>query len=274
MIIDSHQHFWNFDPQRDTWIDHTMEVLRRDFTPRDLELILSKNKVEGCIAVQADQSERETAFLLDCAAKYSFVKGVVGWVDLCAPQVNQRLSHFSKNPYFKGLRHIVQAEEDNFLFREDFQRGIRMLSNFDLTYDLLITPNQLAAANTFVKKFPNQKFILDHLAKPEISKPISETWIKEIESLAEHPNTYCKLSGMVTETQNFQSEKKDFTPFMEVIINSFGSDRVLFGSDWPVCLLATEYEKVLKIVTDFIEKYVPSEKNKILGANTIRIYNL
>jgi len=274
MIIDSHQHFWNFDPQRDTWIDDTMKVLRRDFTPKDLEPILKNNMVEGCIAVQADQSERETAFLLDHAAKYPFVKGVVGWVDLCAPQVNQRLHHFSKNPHFKGLRHIVQAEERDFLLREDFQRGIRMLSNFNLTYDLLITPNQLTAANTFVRKFPNQKFILDHLAKPEISKPISESWIKEIESLAEHPNTFCKLSGMVTETQGFQFGKEDFTPFMEVILTSFGPDRILFGSDWPVCLLATEYEKVLKIVTDFIEKYVPSEKNKIMGANAISIYNL
>ncbi len=274
MIIDSHQHFWNFDPQRDTWIDDTMKVLRRDFVPEDLEPILKNNNVEGCVAVQADQSENETIFLLDCAAKYPFVKGVVGWVDLCAPHVLKRLSHFSKNPYFKGVRHIVQAEKEHFLLGEDFQRGIRILSDFDLTYDLLITPNQLRAANAFVRKFPHQKFILDHLAKPEIAKPISEVWVKEIESLAAHPNTYCKLSGMVTETQNFQFEEEDFTPFMEVILSSFGPDRVLFGSDWPVCLLATEYERVLKIVTDFIEKNVPGEKNKIMGTNAIRVYNL
>lgn len=274
MIIDSHQHFWKYMPERDTWIDETMEVLRRDFLPEDLAPILKANQVSGCIAVQADQSEEETEFLLSCAAAHPFIKGVVGWVDLCASNLDERLAFFSKNPLFKGVRHIVQAEKEDFLLREEVQRGIGKLSKYNLTYDLLVFPHQLPAAVTLVKQFPEQKFVLDHLAKPAISEPISKTWLTQIARLSENQNVFCKFSGMVTETKGYQFEADDFAPFLDVIFEHFGPDRILFGSDWPVCLLAAQYQNVLRIITNYLNAFDQSVKNKVLGENAIAFYNL
>lgn len=274
MIIDSHQHFWKYMPERDTWIDETMEVLRRDFLPGDLAPILKANQVSGCVAVQADQSEVETEFLLSCAAAHPFIKGVVGWVDLCASNLDERLAYFSKNPLFKGVRHIVQAEKEDFLLREEVQRGIGKLSKYNLTYDLLVFPHQLPAAVTLVKQFPEQKFVLDHLAKPAISEPISKTWLTQIARLSENQNVFCKFSGMVTETKAYQFETDDFIPFLDVIFEHFGPDRILFGSDWPVCLLAAGYQNVLRIITNYLNAFDQSVKNKILGENAIAFYNL
>ncbi len=274
MIIDSHQHFWLYDPVRDAWIDDSMKVIKRDFLPKDFAPILKENGVEGCVAVQADQSEAETQFLLDCAASNPFIKGVVGWVDLIAENVEERIQHFAKNKLFKGIRHIVQAEKDDYLLREDVQRGISILSKYQLTFDILVFPQQLTAAIELVAKFPNQKFVLDHIAKPKISEAIDREWISNINALAKHKNVYCKLSGMVTETTNFSFEEKDFITFIDTIHQAFGPDRILFGSDWPVCLLAADYQKVLGIVSDYLENYSPEINKKILGANAIKFYNL
>ena len=172
MIIDSHQHFWNYDPIRDSWIDDSMSIIRKNFLPKDLEPILIENGVDGCIAVQADQSELETQFLIDCACSNSFIKGVVGWVDLTSKNIENRLNHFSLNPSFKGVRHIVQAEKKNYLLRKDVQNGISKLKEYNLTFDLLIYPHQIMNAVELVKKFSDQTFILDHIAKPNISKPV------------------------------------------------------------------------------------------------------
>ena len=274
MIIDSHQHFWKYIPERDTWIDETMEVLRRDFFPEDLASILKANQVSGCIAVQAGQSEGETEFLLSCAAAHPFIKGVVGWVDLCASNLDERLAFFSKNSLFKGVRHIVQAEKEDFLIRKEVQRGIGKLSKYNLTYDLLVFPHQLPAAVNLVKQFPEQKFVLDHLAKPAISEPISKTWLTQIARLSENQNVFCKFSGMVTETKGYQFEADDFTPFLDVIFEHFGPDRILFGSDWPVCLLAAEYKHVLRLVMNYLDAHGQSVKDKVLGENAIAFYNL
>ena len=274
MIIDSHQHFWKYDPVRDAWIDTSMDSIRKDFLPKDLLPILKANKIDGCIAVQADQSETETEFLLQCAEKNPFIKGVVGWVDLTANNLEERLEYYASNPLFKGVRHIVQAENDDYLLRKDVQNGIGKLLKYNLAYDILVFPNQLPSAIAMVEAFPNQKFILDHIAKPTISKAISEIWVHNIKQLSTHKNVYCKLSGLVTETINFKFKEADFKPYIDIIFKAFGPDRIMFGSDWPVCLLAANYDKVLKIVNDYIENQSIEVKNNILGKNAIKIYNL
>ncbi len=274
MIIDSHQHFWKYDPVRDAWIDASMKVIKRDFLPNDLKPILNENGVDGCMAVQADQSEEETEFLLACAAENPFIKGVVGWVDLIAENLEDRLKHYAANPLFKGVRHIVQAEKDDYLLRADVQSGIGKLAKHNLTYDILVFPQQLPAALALVKKFPKQQFILDHIAKPNISESISYQWKVNITALSKFENVSCKLSGMVTEAKNFIFKNQDFTPFLDHVFTSFGPNRLLFGSDWPVCLLAADYKKVLSIIKNYLDKYSTETKAQVLGSNAIKIYNL
>ena len=274
MIIDSHQHFWNYNEKRDTWINESMEILKKDFLPHDLEPILKQNKIDGCIAVQADQSEEETEFLLKCASENKFIKGVVGWVDLCSENLESRLSYFSNNPIFKGVRHIVQAENSNYLRKKDVEKGIGKLSKFNLTFDLLITTEQIKSAISLVEKLPNQKFVLDHIAKPKISEPIENDWLSGIIKLSEKKNVWCKLSGLVTETNGYNFEESDFNPFIKVIFENFGPDRILFGSDWPVCLLASNYKYVLGIINNYFKDYDPGVKKKILGGNAKIFYNL
>ena len=275
MIIDSHQHFWKYNPTRDSWIDDSMEVIQKDFLPKDLKPILKANNVDGCIAVQADQSEEETEFLLQCAKENPFIKGVVGWVDLRADTIEERLEHFAKNKLFKGVRHIVQAEvDDDFMLGSNFLNGISKLEQFNLTYDILVFPHQLPAAIELAKKFPHQKFVLDHIAKPRISEGIENQWLNNIQMLAANKNVSCKISGMVTETKGFKWKKSDFTPFLNAIVTAFGTDRVLFGSDWPVCLLAGQYKDIMEIVDAFFEEHFPNGKTKVFGENAIRIYNL
>jgi len=274
MVIDSHQHFWNYDSVRDSWIDDSMSIIRKNFLPKDLEPILNENGVDGCIAVQADQSEIETQFLINCARSNSFIKGVVGWIDLTSDNIDNRLEHFSINPCFKGLRHIVQAEKKNYLLRKDVQHGISKLKKYNLTFDLLIYPHQIMNAVELVKKFPDQTFILDHIAKPNISKPISDEWKYGIKLLSENHNVSCKISGMVTETQNFKFNNNDFIPFLDVIFNCFGTERIMFGSDWPVCLVAASYNQTIKIIHNYLENCSKKIIDNIMGTNAIKIYNL
>lgn len=275
MIIDSHQHFWAFDADRDTWIDESMQVIQRDFLPLDLRPILKANGVDGCIAVQADQSEAETEFLLGLAAENDFIKGVVGWVDLLGNNVEARLEHFSSNKLFRGVRHIVQAEPDEyFMLRPDFQRGIAALSTFELTYDILVYQQQLPSAIALAREFPGQTFVLDHMAKPRISEGLDPHWKLNIEELAKCPNVYCKLSGLVTETRDFHWERDDFVPFLDTVLEAFGTDRVLFGSDWPVCLLAASYREIMEILGCYLEQRSWVEKDLIFGKNAISAYQL
>ena len=274
MIIDAHQHLWKYDPVRDHWIEDSMEVLRKDFLPKDLKPILDANGVAGCIAVQADQSEEETEFLLKCAQENPFLKGVVGWVDLRAGNVEERLANYSRNEYFKGVRHIVQAEKDDFLLNKDFQNGVGKLSQYGLSYDLLIYPRQFPATLEMVEKFPNQIFVLDHIAKPSVSEKLDAEWVKNILLLSKHENVFCKISGMVTETKNFEWVKSDFTPYLASVVSAFGTDRLLYGSDWPVCLLAADYKEVLGIIVDYFQNFSTLEKSKIFTLNAIKAYNL
>ncbi|MEM9921933.1 MAG: amidohydrolase family protein [Bacteroidota bacterium] len=273
--IDAHQHFWNYHPETHSWISDDMSVLKRDFLAADLKAQFDQNGVAGSIAVQADQSERETLFLLELAAQNDFIKGVVGWVDLRSPAVEDRLAHFAAFPKMKGVRHVVQDEPDvHFVLGEAFQRGIAALAKYKLTYDILIFPSQLEAVLQLVKNFPEQPFVVDHIAKPYIKDGKIDQWAKQMRAIAQHPNVYCKLSGMITEANWTAWSYADFVPYMDVVFEAFGMDRVMFGSDFPVCLLAGSYQKVKGLVQEYTQSFSLEAKQKIWGVNALRFYNL
>ena len=274
MIIDSHQHFWKFNPVKDAWIDERMEILKRDFLPADLAPLLQKNLVDGCIAVQANQSDKETDFLLELARENNFIKGVIGWVDLCGENCEEHIARLSQSNLLKGFRHIIQTEPDGFMMQKRFQQGIAVLKKYNLLYELLVYPRQLKEAIRLVENHPDQQFVLDHIAKPQLSQAINPQWEYYIQKLARFPNVSCKLSGLVTETRNFHWQNVNFHPFLDTVVNAFGTDRVLFGSDWPVCLLGGNYGQILQIITDYLENFSDTECNKIMGLNAARLYKL
>ena len=274
MKLDSHQHFWKYSPQQHNWIDDSMVSLKRDFLPNDLEPHLIENKIEACVVVQADQSEKETEFLLELATQYEFIKGVVGWVDLRAKNVEERLQFYSQNQYFKGVRHIVQSEKQDFLLDPAFQNGIGKLGNLNLTYDLLIYSHQIEAAIKLVSQFPNQKFVLDHLAKPNIKNGKIDPWKNQIQRMAQFSNVSCKISGMVTEADHAQWKPSDFIPYLDIVFDAFGENRILFGSDLPVCLLAASYQEVYQLITDYTANFSLEQRDKLFGANAERFYNI
>ena len=274
MKVDSHQHFWIFDPVRDSWITAEMETIQRDFLPADLKPVLEENGMDGCVAVQSDQSDSETEFLLHLADANDFIKGVVGWIDLRAANLYDRLEICSQFEQLKGFRHIVQGEQDGFLLQPEFIKGVGQLAAFDFTYDILIYPNQLSEAFEFAKRLPNVRFVLDHIAKPYIKKEETDVWEKGINQLSELPNVSCKLSGIVTEADWYTWKKSDFEPYLDIVLEAFGTDRLLFGSDWPVCLVAAKYGDMKEVVTDFIGPLSKSEQANIMGNNAVNFYNL
>jgi L-fuconolactonase len=273
--IDSHQHFWKFDPVRDSWIDESMAVIQRDFFPIDLEPILKKNNIDGCVAVQADQSEAETDFLLGLAGESDFIKGVVGWVDLRSADVVSRLEYYSQFNKLKGFRHVLQGETDRALMlNPSFVRGIKALKKHDLTYDILIYPDQLNFANSLVKQFPEQKFVIDHIAKPPIKTRGLKEWAKDMKVLAGLENLYCKISGMVTEADWQKWKTEDFEPYLHVVFETFGTKRLMFGSDWPVCNVAGGYDKVAGIAEHYSAQLSADEQADFWGGNAVRFYGL
>ena len=275
MQIDSHQHFWRYDPARHDWINQDMSVLMRDFLPEHLIPELSAHGIDGCVAVQADQSEDETIALLDLAAQNRQIMGVVGWVDLAAPNVDARLEYFSKFKKLRGLRHIAQAEpDDSFLLRDDFCRGVGLLRHFDLAYDILIYARQLPAAIQLAERFPDQKFVLDHIAKPAIRDREIEPWAANIRRLAASHNVYCKVSGMDTEARWANWVQQDFTPYLDVVFEAFGAERLMFGSDWPVCLVAGNYSRVREVLASYMRDFPAEQQQRILGLNAVRFYGL
>jgi L-fuconolactonase len=275
MTIDSHQHFWHYDPVRDNWITDEMSVLKRDFLPAHLIPELSANGIDGCVAVQTDQSEAETGFLLELAGQHSQIVGVVGWVDLASPTCAERLEYFSQFKKLRGFRHIAQSEPDDwFLLREDFCRGIGFLKSLHFTYDILIYPEQLPAAIKLVERFPDQTFVLDHMAKPSIRTAEITSWATQIRILAANKNVYCKVSGLVTEASWRSWSSDEFTPYLDVVFAAFGPDRVMFGSDWPVCLLAADYKSVRGLVAGYIRGFPPEQQEKVFGLNAVRFYGL
>ena len=275
MKIDAHQHFWIYNPVRDSWIDESMIVLRRNFLPEDLYPVVKEQNINGTIAVQADQSEEETNFLLKLANENEWIVGVIGWVDLMSNDIEKRLEHFSSYKKLKGFRHIIQAEPDNnFMLNEKFQNGINCLRHYNFTYDILIYPRHLPAAIKLSGKYPEQKFILDHIAKPHIKKNETEPWASLIKELAQNKNVFCKISGIITEADHKNWKPKDIYPYLDIVFDYFGYDRILFGSDWPVCLLAGSYEQVKNLVEEYTGRIPPENKDKIFGNNAQLFYNI
>jgi len=274
MIIDSHVHFWKFDKKRDSWITDNMKILRQDYLPEHLSLSLKRNGVDGCVAVQADPSELETHFLIELSKTHPEIKGVVGWIDLQNKNIKERLDYFSQFKIIKGWRHIIQSEPENFLQDENFQRGIRELANYRYTYDILIYHDQLKQALEFVAKFPDQKFVLDHCAKPDIGNNKFEEWKLMIKEMSGYGYVYCKLSGLFTETKWKEWSAGDFYPYLDVVFESFGTDRLIFGSDWPVILLSGIYVQWKSLLEKYMEHYTEEERRKVFGLNAIEFYKL
>lgn len=272
---DSHQHFWQYAPETHPWISEDLEILRRDFMPPDLKPELEQHRIDGCVAVQANQSEQETQFLLDLADRYDFIRGVVGWVDLSDERVEERLAYYDRFPKLVGLRHIVQDEPDpNFLLRPEFLRGVRQLPAHNLAYDILIYEHQLPTAVQFAAELPEVRLVLDHIAKPKITRPERTTWQTNIRSLAAHAHVYCKLSGMVTEADWADWQPEDIVPYLDTVIEAFGLDRLMFGSDWPVCLLAAPYHEVIGLMDRYFGSFSAEEQAKVYGKNAIDFYQL
>ena len=273
--VDAHQHFWVFDPVRDSWISDEMSVVQRDFLPEDLEPVLKENGMDGCVAVQADQTETQNHFLIELADENPFIKGIVGWVDLRAGNIEGRLDYYSQFKLMKGFRHVLQGEEDRALMLNPaFMNGISRLKNHGFTYDILIFPDQLQYVTDFVKTFPDQQFVIDHIAKPDIKNQKIDDWAKGIRAVAENENLHCKLSGMVTEADWKNWKTEDFMPYMDVVFEAFGADRVMFGSDWPVCQVAASYFEMKGIAKAYTNKLSASEQAKFWGENAVEFYNL
>ena len=252
-----------------------MSVIRRDFLPPELEILLKENGIDGCVVVQADQSENETIFQIINAEENDFIKGVVGWVDLQSEHVRERLQYYSQFKKLKGFRHILQGEaKRDMMLNTEFMRGIGMLNDFDFTYDILVLPDQLAFTKDFVARFPQQKFVIDHLAKPYIKDKKLEPWKTEIAEVSQYQNVYCKISGFVTEADLKGWKKDDFTAYFDVVTECFGTKRIMFGSDWPVCTAAATYGEVINILKDYFSGFTKDEQDAFFGNNAIEFYNL
>lgn len=275
MRIDTHQHFWLFDPVKDAWITDEMSVIQRNFLPNDISGTLKQLGFDGVVAVQADQSLRETAFLLELSQVYALIKGIVGWVDLRSENVEEHLQNFSKHKVIKGFRHIVEAEDDpDFLHRDEFLRGIAALTKYKYTYDLLLRPSHYQSSLKCVAANPDQAFVLDHIAKPPIKSQEFTEWASYIEQLASYPNVHCKISGLGTEADWKHWKLDHFTEYLDHVIQCFGKERLMFGSDWPVCLLAGSYEDALKIVEYRLGNFTEQELKGFWGDNAVKFYGL
>mgnify|MGYP001442986009 CR=1 FL=1 len=276
MKIDSHQHFWDYNPEEYPWMQgEKMNPIRRNFGPGDLWAEQERVGLDGSIAVQARQSLKESRWLLELAQNDSRLKGVVGWVDLRGPSLEAELEELSPNKKFVGVRHVVHDEpDDQFMLRPEFLRGIGKLHGYGMTYDLLLFPKHLPVAVEVVKQFPEQPFVLDHIAKPFIKDGGMSPWYRDIAELASFPNVYCKVSGMVTEAAWRAWNKRDFRPYLDIVFDAFGEDRLMFGSDWPVCLLGGDYAEVVQLVTDYLGDRGAETIEKVMGSNAARFYGV
>lgn len=275
MKIDSHHHFWKYDPVTYSWMNDSMGILKRDYQPEDLKEVIDSAKIDGVISVQADQSMRETEDLLKHASECSFIRGVVGWFPLAEPELDGLLESYATNPLLKGVRHVVQDEaDDQFILGDAFNKGIRRLKVYELVYDILIYERQLGPSIEFVDRHPDQVFVLDHVAKPRIGDQIMEPWRAQMFELAKRENVYCKLSGMATEANWQNWTKDDLWPYAEVAMEAFGPPRMMFGSDWPVARLAVEYGDWVGLCREFISTLSDSEQAMIEGEVAIRAYDL
>jgi len=276
MKIDSHQHYWHFNTADYGWMGENMSVIKRDFLPTDLLPELKSIDFDGSVAVQARQSLEETNWLLQLADEHPHIKGVVGWLDLQSEQAEEQIAAFAKHPKAAGVRHVIHDEEDlDFMLRPAFIRGVQLLEKYDLVYDILIFPTHLANTIEFVKQFSDKQiFVVDHIAKPLIKDGIVSPWKEDIVALAKFPNVYCKVSGMVTEADWNTWKPENIRPYLDVIMDAFGPERILIGSDWPVCLVAGKYSEVMQVVTDYISTFTEKEQALMLGENAAKAYRI
>lgn len=275
MIVDAHNHFWKYDAQQYSWISDEIAPLKNDFYPAALKLEMDKNDVHASVAIQARHNEFDTTFLLEQAEINPFILGVVGWLDLTRADVEQSLDWYVRFPKLVGLRHLIPDEaDDQFMLRKDFMEGVALLKEYELTYDLLLTEQHLPQAIQFMENFPDQKMVLDHLAKPLIKAGKLEPWATYIKELAQHENLYCKLSGLVTEANWNNWQEADIYPYLDIVFEAFGPSRLMYGSDWPVCLLASNYTRVLKLIKDYITPLEAKEQERVMGLNAVQFYNL
>jgi L-fuconolactonase len=275
MKIDSHQHFWNYNSTQYPWMGESMASLRRDYLPSHLAPLLKAASIDGTVSVQARQVVEESYWLLELADQNPFIKGVVGWVDLRSPKVAEQLEKLARYPKLRGVRHVVHDEpDDRFMMREDFRRGLKELKKYKLPYDLLLFPRHLPIACELLKQFPEQPFVLDHIAKPLIKERKMEPWRTDLRRLAEFTNVHCKVSGMVTEADWAHWKRRDFTPYLDVVFESFGTKRIMIGSDWPVCTLAGTYSGVMQIAANYVQRLSSDERTDVWSENARRFYGL
>lgn len=275
MVIDAHHHFWNYSAEEYGWISDEMKVLRRDFGPDDLRKETAAAGVEGVVSVQARQILEETRWLLELAAANDFIRGVVGWVPLVSPDVAGDLERLAASPKLKAVRHVLQDEPDaDYALRDDFSRGIGELKRFNLRYDILIFERHLPQAIKLVDGHPEQVFVLDHLAKPRIKNGVISPWRENMKELARRGNVFCKVSGMATEADWNQWTPAQLRPYFEAALDAFGPRRLMFGSDWPVCLLASDYARWMKTVRDFAAELTPAQQARLFGGTATEVYGL
>ena len=274
--IDAHQHFWKFDPVRDNWINSDMSVIARDFLPGDLLPLLQRNNIDGTVVVQTCHTDEDNHFMLELAEQHSFIKGVVGWVNLQSIRVEDKLKYYHERyPKMKGFRHVLQSDpDDQLMLRDSFKNGISLLNKYNFTYDILIYPKHLKYAAQLAAEFPDQKFVVDHLAKPHIKTKEINGWKRDMEALSKHLNVYCKVSGMLTEADWYSWKTDDFMPYLDVVFNAFSINRVMYGSDWPVCKLAGGYNRALEILQIYTARFSEKEQEQFYGGNAIEFYNL
>ena len=273
-MIDSHVHFWNFDAERDSWITEDMGIIRNDFMPSDFITATSETPINACIAVQADQSEEQNHFLLNLAKQSDAIKGIVGWVDLLNPNLEERLSFYKNHTLIKGFRHVLQAETDDFISAEKLAQGIRTLHKFGYTYDLLCYHTQLNAIQKLVDQLTNQPLILDHCGKPDVKNQDLLVYDRNIERLAKNQNVYCKISGLLAEADWKNWTEKEIFSCFDIIFKHFGVDRILYGSDWPVMLISRPYKDWYNLANKYLAQFSEAEKLKIFGGNASRFYGL
>lgn len=274
MIIDSHVHFWKYNPTRDAWITKDMTVIRKDFLPEDFYLYLNENSIDGCIAIQADQSDEETNFLVNLAKENPFIRGIVVWIDLTSEKLEESLQNYQSEKLIKGFRHIAEGEELGFLLQKNVLNGIAELHQFDYTFDILLRECQLSDAIKLSEKLPNQPFILDHCGKPDLKTNDLRDWKFNISELAQNPTIYCKVSGLLTQGHWNDSNEKTIFEVMDFVFSKFGIDRVVFGSDWPVMLLGGNYALWLDLVSKYVNQFTEAEKQLFFSENAVKFYNL
>lgn len=275
MRIDAHQHFWQYQFEQYPWIDEKMARLRGDFLPAQLSPLLIDNNFSGCVAVQARQSEEETQWLLALGAEHSQILGVVGWIDLCSAQLPEQLSKLQSQPLLKGFRHVLQDElEIDYMLRPEFIRGIKWLAEFDYSYDLLVTAQQLPLVCQLLEQLPKMRLVLDHVGKPDIKAGGWQQWAQCITTLAKHQHLHCKVSGLVTEADWQHWSVSDFEPYLAHVLSCFGAKRLMFGSDWPVCLVAANYTDSVSIIEQFITSHAPQDLLAVMGENAAMFYQL